>query len=108
MNLTWLKNPENTFSCDVALNETGLVLKCTLNYIERRILKLLIASNNFALLMPDYQFFVLLCKYVLENLEESSQSQGFREGRLGYSKHNFFFFAFLLGLSLVSHRSNYF
>ena len=58
--------------------------------------------------MPDYQFFVLLCKYVLENLEESSQSQGFREGRLGYSKHNFFFFAFLLGLSLVSHRSNYF
>ena len=33
--------------------------------------------------------FILLCNFFLENVEKN-HSQGFREGRSGYSKHNFF------------------
>ena len=41
--------------------------------------------------MPIYPFPFLLYKDVFEKLEKNLQSGSFREGRSGYSKHNFFF-----------------
>ena len=50
--------------------------------------KLPIICENFAL----YQFLFCFVNIVLEKVEKSLQSWGFREGRSGYSKHSFLFF----------------
>ena len=49
------------------------------------------------------QLFCFLLKQFFENVKKKFTVGGFREGRSGYSKHNFFFFASLkLG---IQHRA---
>ena len=57
-------------------------------YKGKRNLKLLTTCEVF---VGALTVFILLCKYCFENMEKL-YSRGFREGRSGYSKHNFFFY----------------
>ena len=62
----------------------------------KRKLELATVSVNLVLLEFVYirwPVFILFYEYILENVEKNLQSDGFREGRSGYSKYTFFFFA---------------
>ena len=50
-----------------------------------------IASAYLVLFYVRSAIFDLFYEHILENVEKSLQSVGFREGQSGYSKHTYFF-----------------